>query len=723
MLQAFASQSEAEEKGAIMGIHAYLGRLLSRGLVAALALLALVSVFPGRAEAENGLVPLYGWYASGLGDNFATSDPAWAASRSGERRGAYGFDRVIGQVFDPAKPQPPNTRKLFRWFSRSRGDMFTTTDPAWAGVPGDTRLPDYRFVRMEGFVQTTVRAGTRPLGNWYDPLREDNFLTSEPEWSGPVGTTRGGYMLFRSEGYIVNPPGGAYPEFGYERVTAQLTSSFANPRPAHGTRPLLVVLLDYLPEPGSSNTISHSRSTFEALFRGGPVGSPPAYPNIVDYFRENSYGQFTWSIASILRVQYPGTRTQAAAAGNPNIGATVVGLAARAGFDFCALDRGFRSAAPDGKITSDELGVIWLGAAAPSEGWGQTVGATSPAGVRVSCPGGRNVDVFANTSGVPEGAGLSLVAHELTHQLGADSGFDIYGACGCMSIRTSLMGPSFAGDDDRSFHFDPWTKIQLGWIKPRVYAITNPRASLALKSAHVTAPPEPVLLYDPRAGRLGKREYYLLEYRAPQPRTYDANIADTQGGLATWYVQTIASGSLAIAFNLYAPGQYLTNWIVGSPPDVALTGLSGQSTLWRPSHNGGSGATSCLNCLRWLDGTDAGIRFRVRSQSATGGEVEWFARGSGSVSTRIDELRGTSGAPGRTFVLYGDFGTHRDLKTVYLLRKATGVSLPIEGTWRAGRVTVRVPAGTPPGAYDVVVYSDSEHTVASNRMRFRVLAP
>jgi M6 family metalloprotease-like protein len=690
--------------------------------VAALALLALMAVPPDRAEAENGLVPLYGWYAGRLGDNFATSDPAWAGVRSGERRGAYGFDRVIGQIFDPAKPQPPNTRKLYRWFSPSRGDMFTTADPGWAGVPGDTRLPDYEFVRMEGYVHATARAGTRPLSSWYnpDPAVEDNFLTSEAEWSEPVGSTRGGYTLFRTEGYVVNPPGGAYPELGYEKVTAQLTSPFANPRPARGTRPLLVVLLSY-----RDTTVNHSRSSFDALFRGGPVGSRPAYPNVVDYFRENSYGQFTWSVASILSVLYPGTRAEAAAAGNPSIGATVVSRAAAAGFDFCAYDRGFRGGDPDGKVTSDELGVIWLGAAPLSErGWGQTVGATSPAGVRVACPGGRGVEVYANTSGVQEHAGLSMVAHELTHQLGADTGFDIYGACVCMSTQMSLMGPSFVGDVDRSFHFDPWTKIQLGWVKPRVYSISNPRASLTLPPAHAGSAPEPVLVYDPSPGRLGTREYYLLEYRRAGAGTYDANIADADGGVAAWYVQTIASGSLAIAWNLYAPGQYLTNWIVGSPPDVGpWVGLQGQGTLWRSTHNLRSWLTTCASCLRWLDGTDAKIRFRTAAQGATGIDVEWkTSTETAPASTRIDELRGASAAPGGTFVLNGDFGTAPDSKSVYLLRKATRVRLTVRA-WRAGRVTVQVPAGTRPGAYSVVVYTDAARSLASNRMPFRVIAP
>jgi M6 family metalloprotease-like protein len=691
---------------------------LTQGVVASLALLALVAVFPGRAEAENGLVPLYGWYASGLGDNFATTDPAWAGVLSGERRGAYGFDRMIGQIFDPRKPQPPNTRRLYRWFSLSRGDMFTTTDPAWAGVPGDTRLPDYEFVRMEGYVHTTGRAGTRPLSSWYDAAREDNFLTSEAEWSGPVGSTRGGYTLFRTEGFVVNPPGGAYPEFGYETVTAKRTSSFANPRPARGTRPLLVVRLSY-----RDTSVSHLRSSFEALFRGGPVGSPPVYPNVVGYFRENSYGQFTWSVASILSVLYPGTRAQAAAAGNPSIGATVVSRAAGRGFDFCAYDRGFRGGDPDGKVTSDELGVIWLGAAAPGEGWGQTVGATSPAGVRVSCPGGGSVGVYANTSGVPESAGLSLVAHELMHQLGADTGFDIYGACFCMSTQMSLMGVSYAGDDDRTFHLDPWTKIQLGWIKPRVYSITNARTSLALRPAHGVSPPEPVLLYDPSSGRLGTREYYLLEHRTRVPSTYDANLADVRGGVAAWYVQTIVSGSLAIAFNLYSPGQYLTNWIVGSPPDLGpWVGLQGQGTLWRPGHNLSSWSTLCGSCLRWLDGTDAKIRFRTAAQTGAGIDVEWKpSTETAPPSTRIDELRGASAAPGGTFVLGGDFGTAPDSKSVYLLRKATRVRLAVLA-WRAGRVTVRVPADTRPGSYDVVVYTDAGRSLASNRMPFTVIA-
>jgi hypothetical protein len=45
---------------------------------------------------------------------------------------------------------------LYGWYSPSRGDNFATTHPSWRGAAGETRSPDYDFVRVEGFVSAIV---------------------------------------------------------------------------------------------------------------------------------------------------------------------------------------------------------------------------------------------------------------------------------------------------------------------------------------------------------------------------------------------------------------------------------------------------------------------------------------------------------------------------------------------------------------------------------------
>jgi hypothetical protein len=97
---------------------------------------------------------------------------------------------------------------MYSWYSPSRGDNFATTNPAWAGKPGDKKSPDYRFVRLEGFISTKQVSGTNSLQSYFNPQREDNFATTNPRWRGKkVGEKRanGTYRLFRMEGYVWAP--------------------------------------------------------------------------------------------------------------------------------------------------------------------------------------------------------------------------------------------------------------------------------------------------------------------------------------------------------------------------------------------------------------------------------------------------------------------------------------------------------------------------------------
>lgn len=135
-------------------------------------------VFNPHAPQPAGTIALWSWFSPARTDNFATTDPRWASdpasiSWAGEHlsrqrsQDDYTQYRLEGYIYDPRRPQPPNTRPLFSWFHPGRGDNFHTTDPRWS-IPASS-------IRWTG----------------------ENLATSE---------VRDGYSLYRLEGYVaINP--------------------------------------------------------------------------------------------------------------------------------------------------------------------------------------------------------------------------------------------------------------------------------------------------------------------------------------------------------------------------------------------------------------------------------------------------------------------------------------------------------------------------------------
>jgi hypothetical protein len=106
---------------------------------------------------------LYKWWDSERLDNYTTTHPSWVGGPGEWRSPNYRFAGMEGLVFDPDSPQPPETDPLFSWWDPDRKDNHTTTHPAWRGSPGETRSPNYRFSRLEGYVFSRPVAGTWPL--------------------------------------------------------------------------------------------------------------------------------------------------------------------------------------------------------------------------------------------------------------------------------------------------------------------------------------------------------------------------------------------------------------------------------------------------------------------------------------------------------------------------------------------------------------------------------
>lgn len=171
------------------------------------------SILRKRVARSARMRSLYLWWNATYRDNYATADPDWAGCE-GDQRGSYAFAGALGLIFNPDLPQPAGTIPLYQWQSLSRHDYFLTSDPRWAGRPGDTRSPDYRFVRLEGYIYPPDFSGNRdslrPLWSWWSSEREDNFATTDERWSpnetGSESLTsrRDGYRYYRLEGYLMD---------------------------------------------------------------------------------------------------------------------------------------------------------------------------------------------------------------------------------------------------------------------------------------------------------------------------------------------------------------------------------------------------------------------------------------------------------------------------------------------------------------------------------------
>lgn len=316
--------------------------------------------------------------------------------------------------------------------------------------------------------------------------------------------------------------------------------------PARGVRPLLVVVVESPPAANKSG-VSHTPSYYDRLLFGYgdtalPGGSSGRKVSVNELYIENSRGRFSWTKAGgkiYGPITYPRNELFVSKGGFGDDGGefdtreAAPHLAAARGFDFSRYDRD-----ENGKVEADELGILVIDDR--SNFGGQTIDICE----RVETPDSGKIKVCTKAAGVGHRASLSVISHELGHMLGA---YHFYGADLHLKSRT-IMGPSTGPDNLWTFHFDPWTKIQLGWARPRVYTIpelaatgtcafTGDLGSRGLLSDRDTR--SPIILYDPErydpASRTG--EYYIIEYR--RPTSYDSDLQGTgQFGLAIWYVET-----------------------------------------------------------------------------------------------------------------------------------------------------------------------------------------
>lgn len=149
-------------------------RLLKLTTTLFAAVAAASAANPARAQAT---VPLVAFYSPSAGDFFTTSQPAWTCRLHGcsGEFGDYQLYGMQGHVYNPDLPQPAGTLPLWHWFSEAREDNLLTTHPDWNPADGHTRESGeaYQFVRLAGYIKPVGSAGL-PLTNFWKAENGDN---------------------------------------------------------------------------------------------------------------------------------------------------------------------------------------------------------------------------------------------------------------------------------------------------------------------------------------------------------------------------------------------------------------------------------------------------------------------------------------------------------------------------------------------------------------------
>ena len=297
-------------------------------------------------------------------------------------------------------------------------------------------------------------------------------------------------------------------EFGYNRIEAK------------GPRPLLVVLTQFDTYPA----LTHDANYYDQI-AFNTFGQPASNnPSLSGYFIENSNGRFFWTRAGqgvVGPYFFSKDDVGAEKGGQLERINTVLAAVAKDGFQFEQYDDN-----GDGRVTTNELAILIV------DNITTTGAANRSSDPLCFQPEGSPVSLCLQAALVGRQASFMSMAHEIMHSLGA---VDLYGSNDHSQGYTTMCATIYAELDDlRSFHLDPFHKMQLGWVEPQIRSLRSP-GSANLGVASLAQDDEPLILYDPYRGT---NEYFILEYRSnvtPLGRGYEDDLPSN--GLAIWQVK------------------------------------------------------------------------------------------------------------------------------------------------------------------------------------------
>jgi immune inhibitor A len=195
---------------------------------------------------------------------------------------------------------------------------------------------------------------------------------------------------------------------------------------------------------------------------------------------------------------------------------------------------------------------------------------------------------------------LGVVAHELCHQV--FSGADMYPNSNLPPERRarsySIMDITYS-----PFHLDPYHKLKLGWLKPR---LIDRSGWYTLQDVETTG--DALILHDPN---YGSSEYFIVENRWPGT-SFDQGLPGA--GLAIWHI--IEDPSLATDWGRRAVSLRRANG--GAPVDDAMALFNGSS----PALAYDLDDDSALQNLRFRNNRRSGIR--IAAIPAAGKSMKFY---------------------------------------------------------------------------------------------------
>jgi M6 family metalloprotease-like protein len=382
-------------------------------------------------------------------------------------------------------------------------------------------------------------------------------------------------------------------EFGYGHMRREEVHAI-------GHHPLLLILATVSNQPALRHNAQYY---YDRVF-----STNAGVTSLNNYLLENSGGRFQWGSAS-------GAPVQVSLATNESLNAlqaymiehglddTPAGVhwfehawfskviskaSTQGGFNFDA----FNTNPHDGNMSWGELGVLVIANDPGSPGLGRWPNSEIE-GTALRFTGMAAAAMEQNGYEM----GFNVFCHEATHLLGA---LDLYGHDECLlSMNLSLYGDKINGDPDglypnitgsthEIYHLDPWHKLQLGWIEPRI-------CSLGASGSATLYPPQSgltnacTILYDPSHGTL---EFLIAEYRAyntSHGAGYDANVAGN--GVVLWHVRhafDLAPAKVTCGCGTCTNGQYTDNVAVYTEgaPNLKFGGCTpwiGNRTITSPT--------------------------------------------------------------------------------------------------------------------------------------------
>lgn len=564
-------------------------------------------------------------------------------------------------------------------------------------------------------------------------------------------------------------------DFGYDSVTV-------NGREARGDRPLLVVLLDFRDRGFDGR---HPRSYYERMFT-----------NVSEYYTENSRGRFTWkptvvgpfvhrddpstdvdeSLFNCAKVRppkdgkggCPGADDDYYESNSANEMITeAIQLAEKKGdVNFAEYDRN-----DDGVVMPDELGIVLVSAEPkkPSGDFPRVKGASggTRSAVPDPCVDVEDVHVCPPFVRATEWTNITTHSHELGHMLGAG---EAYGANSRLNPDLTIMDGTIG--EDETYHFDPWQKIQFGWVKPRIYNIDDLRTSgtcAFLNELRDSGPLDerdtrrPIVLYDTDRYDTDTRtgEYYIVEHR--NRASYDSDIPENRG-LAIWYVHT-ENGSLVKRPSKIGPkgsSKHDDGNLNSDPDPDDVLDPRGKSWQIHAGHDGvldstvatgpdgkrlDSVATDQMNFNvdpgsfergapanysergdRWLWNEKHGeitLRWFDGERLAFPLEITGYESGSLVLDLNADRMRidpdasSTNVEPGASVTLGGHVGSQfadsGTPKRVNISGGSVSRSLTVSPyDWQCNRVSVRIPPDVPTGKYQLWVQDPATGTTSNH---------